>query len=315
MFNITLKSQPKEDICLLFQVANHPWNYICECGEASDLTVKDCQNTNAIFISHTHIDHFINFDQILRHQIGIQRRVIICGPKGIAEQVQARIKGYTWNLIEKGAIVYEIREIISEVEIHIFEVEPPIWKLKKIGKYDHNTVFENDKFQTHFTILDHKTPSIAYRFKAHDSVNMNIQASNFRGGKWVRELKEAFEKKEEKTVIEIENQEFKAGNLFHLLEQTAGKTFGVIMDHATNTENHFKIKALFQDCDKVFIESFYKAEDKDFAVTNFHSYSTQSAKIMREANVKVAIPVHFSRRYEEVDLEILRKEFEQEFNQ
>lgn len=313
MFTTILKSQPKEDICLLFQVANHAWNYICECGEASDLSVKDCQNTNAIFISHTHIDHFINFDQILRHQIGIQRRVVICGPAGIAKQVQARIIGYTWNLIEKGAIIYEIREIISAQEIHIFKVEPPIWELKQIGTFDHNTVFENDKFQTNFTILDHKTPSIAYRFKAHDTINMNIQKSGFKGGKWVRELKEAFEKDDKEVLIEIENQEYPAGDLFHLLEQNAGETFGIIMDHAANSDNHLKIKKLFQNCDKVYIESFYKAEDKDFAEANFHSYSSQSAKIMREAGVKEAIPVHFSRRYEAEDLSVLLAEFEREF--
>ncbi|MFT4760375.1 MAG: ribonuclease Z [Paraglaciecola sp.] len=314
MFSTILKSQPKEDICLLFNVDNHPWNYICECGEASDLTVKDCQNANAIFISHTHIDHFINFDQILRHQIGIQRRVTICGPKGIAAQVQARIKGYTWNLIQKGAIIYEIREIVSVNEIHIYEVEPPIWALKKIGTLTQNTIFKNDKFQTNFTILDHKTPSIAYRFKQHDSINMNIAKSGFNGGKWVRTLKEAFKKEDKKVQLEIEEKELLSGDLFHLLERNTGATFGIIMDHAANADNHLKIKSLFQNCDKVFIESFYKAADIEMATTNFHSYSMASGQIMRECEVREAIPVHFSRRYEAADLELLRAEFEQAFD-
>ena len=77
---------------ILFRPDNHPWQYLCECGEASDLTVKEIQNLHAIFMSHLHIDHFINFDKILRLQLGIGRKVVICGPKGIAKQVQSKIE-------------------------------------------------------------------------------------------------------------------------------------------------------------------------------------------------------------------------------
>ena len=84
MFEAEIKSKREEDISILVKLDNHPWNYLCECCNASNLTIKEIQNTNAIFISHTHIDHFVNFDTVIRHQIGIQRRVVICGPKGIA---------------------------------------------------------------------------------------------------------------------------------------------------------------------------------------------------------------------------------------
>ncbi len=81
------------------------------------------------------------------------------------------------------------------------------------------------------------------------------------------------------------------------------------MDHAANDANHDKIKKLFTHCDKVFIESFYKAEDKEFADSNYHSYSTASAKIMKASQVKTAIPVHFSRKYKADEIEILIAEF------
>jgi ribonuclease Z len=110
MFQPELKSRPKEDICILLQLDNHAPNYICECGDASDLSVKDAQNADAVFLSHTHIDHFISFDTLLRHQIGGGKRIVVCGPKHITAQVRAKIKGYSWNLIEEGAIVYEVRD-------------------------------------------------------------------------------------------------------------------------------------------------------------------------------------------------------------
>lgn len=327
MFIPELKSQSNEDICILIKLDNHTGNYICECGDASKLTVKECQNTNAIFISHTHIDHFVNFDFILRHQIGIGRKVVVCGPKGITQQVQAKIKGYTWNLIEEGAIIYEIREIIDETTIQKSQLVPPLWEIEPLETQTSqisqltnqdssypmigsNPIFEDTRFKVHFTILDHKTPSIAYLFQEEDSVNIDIAESGFRGGIWVRELKTAFEENDKSKSITIDDKTYQAKDLFHLLKVKKGDSLGVVMDHAVDKSNHQKIEHLFKDCNKVFIESFYKEADKDFAKSNFHSYSLESAKIMRKCGVKEAIPVHFSRKYSEQEVAELIEEFD-----
>lgn len=311
MFTTEIKSRLREDICILVKLANHSWNYICECGDASDLTVKEVQNTNAIFISHTHIDHFVNFDAMIRHQIGIQRRVVVCGPQGIARQVQAKLHSYTWNLIEKDAIVYEIREVESEGKVIIYELEPPQWDLKEIAKVEGKVVFEEKAFNVTYTMLDHKVPTLAFRFKEHDSVRIDLQESEFQGGKWVQELKQAYEQNLPDKPILIKEQAYKASNLFHLLHIKKGDSIGVIMDHAASPENHTKITAHFQKCRKVFIESFYKAADKEQAMLNFHSFSTKSGEVMKEAQVKEAVPVHFSRKYSQTEIEELIQEFEQ----
>lgn len=311
MFRPELKSRIGEDISILVKLDNHPWNYLCECGDASDLSVKEIQNCNAIFISHTHIDHFVNFDAVIRHQIGIQRKVVICGPQGIAEQVQHKIKGYTWNLIEEGSITYEIREVISEEKTIIYQLEPPIWELVKIGEQEGNNIFEEKSFGVSAILLDHKIPTLAYLFKEKDTTKIDIQASGFKGGKWVRELKEAFEKQDQTAIITIDETVYKAEKLFHLLHIQQGDTVGVIMDHAANEANHSKIKTHFYQSRKVFIESFYKAEHKEFAEANYHSYSTMSGKIMRESEVDEPTPVHFSRKYKEEEIKELIQEFEE----
>ena len=309
MFLPEIKSKIGEDISILIKLDNYSFNFICECGNASELTVKECQYTEAIFISHTHIDHFINFDFILRHQIGIGRRIIICGPEGITKQVQSKIKGYQWNLIEKNAITYEIREIKTDGQIQRSEINPPEWKIIPLPQNDSEGLYKNKRFTVDYTILDHKTDSIAYLFKEYDTVKINMSGTKFKGGSWVRELKTAFENNKEKQLIRIEENEFEAKDLFHLMETKPGEKIGVIMDHAANEENHQKIKSLFDNCDKVFIESFYKAEDKEFAKTHYHSYSSASAKIMKACKVKIAIPVHFSRKYKEEEIKILMDEF------
>lgn len=312
MFTAEVKSDKHEDICILVKVQNHSFNYICECGEARRLGVKDCQNTNAIFISHTHIDHFVNFDTILRHQLGIQRTVTVVGPKGIVDNVRNRIISYCWNLIEKNSITYEIREILSNTEYRSVKLRPPLWEIEEERCISSEQIFEENNFKVEFEILDHKTASISYLFRANDKVNVELP-KDLKGGKWVGELKSAYEKNEGEKLLLVNNQYIKCKDPFYLIKKQRGKTLGIIMDHAANEANHYLIKKRFLMCDKVFIESFYKDEDIQNAKKNFHSSASESGRIMKLAKVKEAIPVHFSRKYDESDLEQLICQFKEAY--
>ncbi|MFZ4931200.1 peptidase [Chryseobacterium sp. Mn2064] len=311
MLQAEIKSLLKEDISILIKVPNSGKHYLCDCGEASLLTVKETQAISALFISHTHIDHFSNFDGIFRHQIGSGEKVVICGPKNIHHQVEARLKSYTWNLIDENAIEYEIREIISEKEIHVYRIRPPFWNLESVKTQDF--LFEDEYITVDFTILDHKTDSVAYLFKEKDSVTFHENASTFKKGKWIGELKTAFENNNADREIEIEEAMHKASDLFHLLTRNPGYKLGVIMDHAAIEDNYQKIKTVFEGADLVYIETFYKDADQEFANLNYHSFASASGKIMNDCQVKQAIPIHFSRRYTESDQQEIETAFYKAF--
>ncbi|MGG7440813.1 peptidase [Chryseobacterium arthrosphaerae] len=312
MLQAEIKSLLKEDISILIKVPNSGKHYLCDCGEASLLTVKEVQSVSALFISHTHIDHFSNFDGIFRHQIGSGEKVVICGPGNIHQQVEARLKSYTWNLIDEKAIEYEIREIISKEEINVYTLRPPHWNLEFVKTQ--NFLYEDEYVNVDFAVLDHKTDSVAYLFKEKDSVTFNENASGFRKGKWISELKAAFENNDPNKEIEIEETVYKAEELFSLLTRNSGFKLGVIMDHAASEENYEKIKAVFEGADLVYIESFYKDSDQDFAELNYHSFASASGKIMNECKAKEAIPIHFSRRYTETDQEEIETAFYKAFH-
>ncbi len=309
MFRARIKSKFEEDISLLISLDNHRWQYICDCGQASTYNVKEYQNTRAIFISHTHIDHFIGWDEIMRHQIGSKKRVSICGPKGIARQIQAKLLAYTWNLIEPQSIQYEIREILDGQQVNVYELNTGNWDLVKVESFQSNIVYQDLDFEVRYTILDHKTASIAYRFNEKDRIKIDLSDQRIKGGKWVARLKEAFALNDPEVEIEIDQKMYKAGDWFHLLSVKKGHSLGVIMDHAAHEENHKKIKALFSNCDQVYIESFFNEADKEMAQLHYHSYSRLSAEIMRAAKVKKAIPIHFSKKYKEEDIKALQEEF------
>lgn len=311
MLQAEIKSLLKEDISILIKVPNSGTHYLCDCGEASLLTVKEAQTISAIFISHTHIDHFANFDGIFRHQVGSGERVVICGPQNIHQQIEARLKSYTWNLIDENAIEYEIREIVSTEEINVYTIRPPYWNLEYA--YTQHFLFEDEYVNVDFAILDHKTDSIAYLFKEKDSVTFHENASDFKKGKWISELKTAFENNDQDKEIEIEGTLYKASDLFYLLSRNEGYKLGVIMDHAADEDNYQKIKLVFNNADMVYIETFYKDEDQEFARINYHSFASASGKVMKECHVKEAIPIHFSRRYTETDQQEIETAFYKAF--
>ena len=312
MFSVEIKSERDEDVCLLINVQNHSYNYICDCGEAKALSAKECRNTKAIFLSHTHIDHFINFDKLLRHQIGTERKIIICGPEGITDQIQHRIKSYCWNLIEAGAVTYEIREVKDTSKYNVTNLNPPLWEKEEVGVYEQESIFTEKDFCVEFEVLDHKTSSIAYLFRAEDKLKINLK-EGFKGGKWINELKSAFEQHDENKTIKIEEKEYLAKDLFSMVSIVQGKKLGVIMDHAASHDNHIKIKNKFTHCDDVYIECFYKNEDKELADKNYHSYAAMSGSIMKECNVKNAIPVHYSRKYDATELDELITQFDKAY--
>lgn len=311
MLQAEIKSLLREDISILIKVPNSGKMYLCDCGEASLLTVKEIQSVSAIFISHTHIDHFSNFDGIIRHQIGSGEKVVICGPKNIHQQVQSRLRSYTWNLVDSNAIEYEIREVISPKEVNIYTINPPHWNLEMIGTQEF--LYEDQYVEVDCAVLDHKTESIAYLFKERGSITFKEEASLFKKGKWISELKTAFEENLAEIEIEIEGNRYRSGDLFHLLLHTEGYKLGVIMDHAAHKENYKKIKTVFKKADLVYVETFYKDADEEFANINYHSFASASGRIMKECEVKETVPIHFSRRYAESDVTEIENAFYKAF--
>lgn len=313
MIRATIKNLPTEDICIQLSIDNHPRQYLCECGSASLLGKKDCLSLGAIFISHTHIDHFVNFDTVLRHQLGSGMRVVLCGPMGIAKQVQSKLCAYNWNLISEDEVQYEIREIQDENSIKFYELRPPKWELKQIAEHEGPIICQNESLTVRFTILDHGTPSIAYSFKEPDVVSFLQQESPFAPGPWVKLAKVAFLANTPEMPIDIQGQNHAAGELFPYFRLKTGYHLGVVMDHLASSANHEKIINTFQHADQVFIETYYLNEDKELALQNRHSYAQASAEVMRKAGVKNATPVHFSRRYEEEEILRIQQQFKMAF--
>lgn len=312
MITVKEANRPDEDICLVVTFDNHSGTYLCDCGSASELTPKECGDAKAIFVTHTHIDHFINFDTIVRFQITTPFRTVVCGPEGLAHSVWAKLQAFNWNLIAEephGEMVYEVREYIDSTHYRLFTISSPAWTKEDCGIVESDSLFSNEKFSVTATALDHVIPSIAYRFDEHDTVSINMSNSPFRPGKWVAELKEAFTNKTPDRIIAVANEEKRAEELFNLLSIKEGDSMGFIMDHRGSEANHRKIADHFHNVHQLYIESFYASEEEETALGNAHSTAALSGKAAALAEVREPFPIHFSRKYDAKKREELRNEF------
>lgn len=296
MITATLKSGIDEDVCIQLRPLNQKGAYLCDCGAARDLTIKDCRETLAIFVTHTHIDHFANFDGIMRHQLAIGRGVVVCGPKGIARQVHHKLAAYTWNLsFDDAAVFYEVREIEEEGRIAVYELRVPAWEPLRTATLEGETIYSDAAVSVRYGVLDHGTPSIAYLFA--EPSRLKLRETPYPPGPWIGALKAAWTEGQPEAEVNVHGELKRAGELFGLLYEEAGYRVGVAMDHAGHEENHRRIAALCQGADQLFIECYYADRDVALADANAHSTATRSGLAAKKAGVREVVPVHFSRRY------------------
>ena len=53
------------------------------------------------FVTHTHMDHFAGFDHLLALGLGRVRRLVMWGGPGFADQVEHKLRAYTWNVVHR----------------------------------------------------------------------------------------------------------------------------------------------------------------------------------------------------------------------
>jgi ribonuclease Z len=84
---------------------------LLELGRLEDLSVREILKVSDVFVSHTHVDHFIGFDHMLRCSLNRAQPLRLFGPKGFIDNVRGKLAGYTWNLIRE----YSLKLIAHEI--------------------------------------------------------------------------------------------------------------------------------------------------------------------------------------------------------
>ena len=89
---------------------------IFDLGDISCLSARDLLKISHAFITHTQMDHFIGFDRLLRTMLGRDKTLSLFGPEGFIKNVEGKLAGYSWNLVEKYnyPLALQITEVTSQ---------------------------------------------------------------------------------------------------------------------------------------------------------------------------------------------------------
>ena len=100
----SLVNDPFGDPALYVEFLFEKRALLFDLGDLHALEPHKIFNLSDIFVSHTHLDHFIGFDQVLRILIGREKIVRVYGPAGILDHVAHKLMSYSWNLVDRYAL-------------------------------------------------------------------------------------------------------------------------------------------------------------------------------------------------------------------
>src|SRR5512139_2277836 len=81
-------------------------------GDLGRLPPRKLLRLSHVFVSHTHMDHFVGFDQWLRVVLGRKERITLTGGPGFIDRVEHKLAAYTWNVVHRYDVplTIEVRE-------------------------------------------------------------------------------------------------------------------------------------------------------------------------------------------------------------
>jgi ribonuclease Z len=287
-----------------------------DLGDLSAVSNGTLLKVSHVFVSHTHIDHFIGFDRLLRTLFGREKTLTIFGPKNIIQNVAGKLAGFTWNLVEQYAEsltieVVEVREsgllkgtfrAIERFQLCDERQEPFVDGL----------IVDDAAFSARAAILEHRVPCLGFALEEKPHVNIDkdaLESMKAQPGPWLNELKQSILRGDpESSLITVPFKEpgrsrteaFPLGQLkSDLVDVFPGQKIGYVVDTVFNDRNRKKIVELVDSADIFFCESPFLADEEERGQARFHLTSRQAGTLAREAGVKQLQTFHFSSRHKD----------------
>jgi ribonuclease Z len=292
--------------------------FLFDLGHNDGLGPTRLLRAGEIFVSHTHMDHFIGFDAVLRVALGRGKTLRLFGPAGLIDNVQGKLRGYTWNLVDGYPLTIEVQEFQEDASRHVFfradngfqpsgfSVRPPAPQARR----PLFTVLEDPMFTVKAVALNHRIPSFAYSLEEQFHINVNKQKLHEAGlpvGAWLKDVKQHIWQGRPDDFCFIatlyeehrrQEREFILGEIKErFLTISRGQKIAYVVDARYDEENEAKIVALAQGADLLYCEAPYLDADAAKARDRFHLTARQAGLMAHKARVRELVVFHFSPRY------------------
>ena len=311
-----LINDPFGDPGLLVQFLLQKRALLFDLGDLSALSNGALLKVSHVFVSHTHIDHFIGFDRLLRSLFGREKTLTIFGPKNIIQNVAGKLAGFTWNLVDQ----YDESLTIEVVEVRESGLLKGTFRaIERFQLCDEGQepfvdgmIVDDPAFTVRTAILEHRVPCLGFALEEKPHVNIDkdkLESMKAEPGSWLNELKKSVLRDDsESTLIEVpfkepdglRTEDIPMGQLKNdLVEIFPGQKIGYVVDTVFNDRNRKKIVELVDSADIFFCESPFLADEEERGQARYHLTSRQAGILAREAGVKQLQVFHFSSRHKD----------------
>ncbi len=310
----SLVNDPLGDPGLFVQFLYEKRAFLFDLGDLSPLTNADLLKVSHVFVSHTHIDHFIGFDRFLRIVFGREKTITLYGPENFIANVEGKLAGFTWNLVDR----YDESITLEVVEVHPDRLRKATFRaIEKFQRkdereepWDGGLLLDEPVLSVSAEILEHRVPCLGFAIKEKFHVNINkdqLTAMHLEPGEWLNRFKQnIYEGAPDDFLVQVpmggngsqETKEFTLGTLKEkLVSITPGQKIAYITDTVYTPENIPRIVNLVREADLLFCESPFTADEEDRAQDRRHLTTHQAGLLAKEAGVKQLKTFHYSKRH------------------
>ena len=313
IFQPRLVNGPFGDPALFVDVLFEHRALLFDLGDIAAAPPRKLLRTSHVYVSHTHMDHFVGFDRLLRTCLGRDRPLALYGPEPFIDQVEHKLAAFTWNLVGNYAV---------DLGITAHEVTPD--GLLRRARFnsrerftrcdlaplalEHGRLLVEPAFEVRCAVLDHRTPCLAFAVQEAAHVNVwrnRLMDLGVEPGPWLREAKHAIlAGAADDTAVAARalggdaERPITLGTLRSgALQVVPGQKLAYVTDAAHHAGNVRRIVELAAGADLLFIECTFLDADAADATRKSHLTAHQAGAIAAAAGVSVLVPFHFSPRY------------------
>lgn len=273
-----------------------------DAGDISRLGQSETMKLTDLLITHTHIDHFIGFDTVLRALLRRDRPLRVFGPSNITDCVEGKLRGYTWNLIEQYPLKLEVFAVHENSLRHTTFYARERFERREMGERPFSGVLlDEDGFKVRAASLNHDIHCLGFSIDEDYHININKQALADMGlavGPWLSDFKKAVrENAPENRGFWVSGRRYTINELRPLAMLTEGQKISYVTDVSPDEENVEKIINLVKGSDTFYCEAYFLDKEREKAVERKHLTARIAGKIARLAGVKKFVPMHYSPRY------------------
>jgi ribonuclease Z len=322
LFLPRLVNGPFEDPVLFIPFQFQRRALMFDLGDIGRLPPRDLLKISHGFVTHTHMDHFIGFDHLLRCLLGRETDLSLYGPAGFISNVEGKLAGYSWDLVDR---------LSWGLRLHLHEVHPDrLLRRSYCGgerfaaESDpaalpfHGPLHTEPAFAVSAVVLQHSIPCLGLALTERFHVNIlkpGLEALALQPGPWLTRFKNAlYGGTDPSSDFDLEPAAGKSGGRFILgeLQQkiariSPGQKIAYITDVGDTPANREAIVAFARGADVLFIEAAFLHSEQQRAAAKHHLTARQAGEIAALAGARQFTVFHFSPRYEGREAELVRE--------